>query len=318
MNETLRLGVFGVGSLGRHHARIYAELDDVSLVGVYDRDSERASEIASEYGTKAFESMEALASAIDAASVAVPTDRHHEFATGLISKGIHVLVEKPIAVNTREAEEMVAMAEDKNVILQVGHVERFNPVMTYLEDKLTHPRFIEAIRLAPYPAFRPDGPPRGTEVSVILDLMIHDLDIVLYLVNSPVMEIRAVGVPVLSPSEDIANVRLEFESGCVATLTASRISQERLRKIRVFQEDAYLSLDYMNQAGQICRRSGSSIEAVDVPIRKSEPLRDELASFADCVRDKRSPVVSGRHGSDSLQLAVEIGHVIRDRLKRSP
>lgn len=313
MGEKVKVGVFGVGVLGRHHARIYSEIEDVQLVGVYDRDPDRAAEVAAAYGTRRFDSMADLASAIEAASIAVPTDKHFEFASALIAAGVHVLVEKPIAATTTEAENMVDMAQRAEVLLQVGHVERFNPIMAFLEKNLSKPMFIEALRLAPYPELRPDGPPRGTEVSVILDLMIHDLDIILHLVGREVAEIRAVGVPVLSRTEDIANVRLEFEGGCVANLTASRISQERLRKIRVFQEDAYLSLDYMNQSGQICRKNGAAIETMAVPIEKSEPLRAELVSFVKCVRERISPLVSGKHGFESLKLAVEICRAIQAR-----
>jgi predicted dehydrogenase len=223
-------------------------------------------------------------------------------------------VEKPIASTTDEAEKMVALSRQAGVILQVGHVERFNPVMKFLEDSLAAPRFIEAIRLAPYPPPRESGIPRGTEVSVILDLMIHDLDIILHLVRSPVKEIHAVGVPVLSPSEDIANVRLLFESGCVANVTASRISQERMRKIRVFQADTYVSLDYMNQTGQLCKKSGTGIEAQTVPIDKGEPLARELESFLQCVLTRGTPLVTGAHASEALKLAVKI----RQQLAESP
>jgi predicted dehydrogenase len=198
------------------------------------------------------------------------------------------------------------------VVLQVGHVERFNPVMQFLEEHIAQPRFIEAIRLAPYPPPRANSAPRGTEVSVVLDLMIHDLDILLHLVRAPVKEIHAVGVAVLSPSEDIANTRIVFEGGCVANLTASRISQERMRKIRVFQSDTYVSLDYMNQSGQLARRGPAGVTVEPVPIEKGDALTAELDSFVRCVRQRREPVVGGRHGYDALRLAVEVCRVIRD------
>jgi len=316
MTDLLRVGVFGVGSLGRHHARIYSAMTGVQLVGVFDTDGQRAAEVAERHGTRAFGDPEALAAAVQAASVVVPTDRHHESASLLMEKGVHVLVEKPIAASVAEAEAMVAMAEERGVMLQVGHVERFNPVMKFLEERLSTPRFIEAIRLAPYPEPRENGIPRGTEVSVVLDLMIHDLDIILHLVRSPVKSLHAVGVPVLSATEDISNARLIFENGCVANVTASRISQERMRKIRVFQSDAYVSLDYMNQTGQLCRRSGRSIEALDVPINKGEPLAAELASFVECVRRRGDPVVSGEHGYQALKLAVEICRQTRENAPR--
>lgn len=291
------MGVVGVGSLGQWHARIYSELPDVELVGVCDSNPARAAEIASRYGTRAFASSAELAAEVEAASVVVPTDRHREVFECLAAHGVHQLVEKPIAVTTDEAEAMVRVAQERKLILQVGHVERFNPVMAFLEANLHAPRFIEATRLAPYPPLRPGAPPRGTEVSVVLDLMIHDLEIVLHLVPSTVRDVHAIGVPVLSSTEDIANVRLVFASGCVVNLTASRISQDRLRKIRVFQSDTYVSLDYMNQTGQLCRKTAGGIQVEAVPIEKGEPLANELASFVSCVRERGNPVVTGRRSA---------------------
>jgi predicted dehydrogenase len=308
----LKIGVFGVGSLGQHHSRIYSELEEVDLVGVYDVDTARGQSIAAKHGTRAFREMDELAREVEAASVVVPTDRHFGVFEQLADHGLHMLVEKPIASTTSEAERMVAIARNKDLVLQVGHVERFNPVMQFLEENLTGPRFIEAIRMSPYPPPREGEVPRGTEVSVVLDLMIHDLDIILHLVRAATRDVNAVGVPVLSPSEDIANVRLSFDNGCVANVTASRISRERMRKIRVFQEDTYVSLDYMNQAGVLCRKTAGGIDATPVPIRKGEPLKEELASFANCVIHRRDPVVSGRHGWQALGLAVEICRRIRE------
>jgi predicted dehydrogenase len=312
MTQTIRTGVFGVGSLGQWHARIYSELEGADLVGVYDIDPERAREIAERYQTRAFDDIDALATELDAASVVVPTDKHFDLFTRLAAHGVHMLVEKPIAATTAEAEHMQTKAQQNNLVLQVGHVERFNPVMQYLEDRLNRPRFIEATRLAPYPPPREGGIPRGTEVSVVLDLMIHDLEIILHLVNSRVRSVSAVGVAVLSPTEDIANVRLAFENGCIANVNASRISQERLRKIRVFQEDAYLSLDYMNQTGQLCRKQEGRIDVEDVPIQKGDPLDAELASFIGCVRHHHDPIVTGEHGAEALRLATDICRRIRE------
>lgn len=309
----VRVGVFGVGSLGQHHARIYANMPTAEFVGVFDTDTTRAQQIASQHGTRAFASPTDLAAAIDAASIAVPTQYHLEIGQRLIEQNVHLLVEKPIATTTAEAETLVRLASEKNLLLQVGHVERFNPVMAFLEEHLKAPRFIEAIRLASFPPLREGAPPRGTEVSVVLDLMIHDLEIILHLVRSPVIDIRAVGVPVLSKTEDIANIRLAFQNGCVANVTASRISAERLRKIRVFQEDSYVSLDYMNQEGQLSHKTPAGITTTAVPIQKGEPLVAELESFVQCVQTHRQPVVTGRQASDALRLAVEICRVIRDR-----
>ena len=311
-DERVRMGVFGVGSLGEHHARIYSELAEAELVGVYDANTARAAQIAEKFHTRAFATPEELAAAVTAASVVVPTDRHREVAGRLLEQGLHLLVEKPIAATTREAEELAGLAEARGLILQVGHVERFNPVLSFLDAWPGRPRFIEAHRLAPYPAPRPGLPPRGTEVSVILDLMIHDLEVILHLVRAKVKEIHAVGLPVLSPTEDICNVRLSFENGCVANVTASRISPERMRKIRVFYDDAYVSLDYMNQTGEMHRRSGAGIERVEVPIDKGEPLRSELRSFAECVARRDRPRVGGREGAQALQLAVSITQRLRE------
>lgn len=309
----VRVGVFGVGSLGQHHARIYSRLPGCQFVGVYDSNEKQALKIAKEHGTQAFNSIEELASRIDAASIVVPTDKHFEIAMPLIERGLHLLVEKPIAATTDEAEQMVGLARRKNAILQVGHIERFNPVMKYLGDKVSKaPRFIEAHRLAPYPPPRLGLKPRGTEVSVILDLMIHDLEIILHLVRSPVKNISAVGVNVLSQTEDIANVRLLFENGCVANVTASRISLNKMRKIRLFLEDAYLSLDYQNQEGKLYERGGLlGIKWESVPIEKGEPLANELQSFVECVATQGQPVVSGEQASEALKLAVDIIHKIR-------
>ncbi len=304
--KKVRAGVVGVGSLGQWHARIYSELPSVDLIGVYDSDFERAKEIAERYKTQAFTEMHELAGQIEAASIVVPAERHYAIASELMKQGVHLLLEKPIATSAAHAEALVQLAHAHNVILQVGHVERFNPVLRSLEKILQNPRFIEAHRLAPYPPPRADQPPRGTEISVVLDLMIHDLEVILHLVRSPVSDIQAVGVPVLSATEDIANVRLTFENGCVANITTSRISPELMRKIRIFQENAYISLDYQKQAGELYRKQGKKITKQSIPIEKKEPLAIELASFIDCVSLRGKPVVSGEAAAQALRLAIEI------------
>ena len=309
--KKIRAGVVGVGSLGQWHARIYSEMPDVELVGVYDADKKRAKEIADRYGSIPFRTMEALADAAEALSIVVPTDKHRAVAGMAIEKGRHVLVEKPIAASTREAEEMVELAQKHGVILQVGHVERFNPVLAVANPGKQQPLYIEALRIAPYPPPRFGLLPRGTEVSVILDLMIHDLEIILHLVQSPVVDIRAVGVPILSKTEDISNVRLRFANGCVANVTASRISMEKQRKIRMFLPDSYVSLDYQEQTGKILRKKMLGIAKEEIPIHKGEPLALELRAFADCVRNRSEPVVSGEHAAEALKLAVAICQSIR-------
>ncbi len=310
--NALRVGVVGVGSLGQAHARIYSELPQTNLVGIYDIDTERATEIAAKHGTRVFASIDELAEQVEAASLVVPTHLHREVGAQLLAAGVHLLIEKPIASTTQEAMDLVAMAKERDLILQVGHIERFNPVLSFLEAAAHNLRFIEAHRLAPYPPPRDGLHPRGTEVSVVLDLMIHDLEVIMHLVRAPVKSFHAVGVSVLSPSEDIANVRLHFENGCVANVTASRISPERMRKVRVFLPDAYLSLDYQSQSGELYRKAATGIERVQVPIEKGEPLAIELAAFAECVRHRGDPVVSGDHAAEALKLAVEITSRIRE------
>lgn len=308
----VRVGVVGVGSLGQHHARIYAELLETELVGVYDEHSTRAEQIAARYRTKAYPSLESLAQDIDAASVVVPTDQHHSIAGQLLERGLHLLIEKPITETTAQAEELVALAAKRHLILQVGHIERFNPAFNFLDQMNGRPRFIEAHRLAPYPPPRSGLPPRGTEVSVILDLMIHDLEVILHLVRAPIRELHAVGLPVLSPTEDIANVRLLFEDGCVANVTSSRITPEPVRKFRVFLEDAYVSLDYLQQSGEIRRKSPAGITREAVPIERGEPLANELRSFARCVMTRDRPVVTGAQAARALQLAAEVTRRVRE------
>ncbi|PYM02580.1 MAG: oxidoreductase [Verrucomicrobia bacterium] len=297
--KKLQVGVVGVGHIGSNHARIYAELPNAEFVAVFDIDLARATEIAAKYKTKVAVSLDEFAEMVDAASVATPTNAHFPVARDLLARGKHLLIEKPITENTADARELAQRAAEKRLVLQVGHVERFNPVLSALEQRLTHPRFIEAHRLSPYPN-------RSTDIGVVLDLMIHDLEIILHLVNSTVENIDAVGVPVLSRGEDIANARLRFANGCIANITSSRISPERMRKIRVFQEDAYLSLDYQGQSGEIYRRVNGRIRRDPVAIEKEEPLRQQLASFVDCALSGGEPKVSGSHAAAALELAVEI------------
>ncbi|MDQ3315107.1 MAG: Gfo/Idh/MocA family oxidoreductase [Verrucomicrobiota bacterium] len=294
-----RIGVVGVGHIGKNHARLYAELSATEFSAIYDTDTAKAQQLAKEFGTTAAASLEQFAERVDAASIATPTSTHFDIARHLLDRGKHLLIEKPIADLPAQATQLAELAAARQLVLQVGHVERFNPVLSALEERLTHPRFIEAHRLSPYPN-------RSTDIGVVLDLMIHDLEIILHLVRSAVQTIDAVGVPVLSRGEDIANARIRFENGCVANITSSRISPERVRKIRVFQEDAYLSLDYQNQTGEIHRRSATGIDRSEVEIEREEPLRRQLASFLECATTGRAPKVSGFQATAALELAVEI------------
>ncbi len=297
--KKLRVGVIGVGHIGSNHARLYSEIPTADFTAIYDVDPARANSIAKKYGGAVVKSLDEFAAHVDAASVATPTNSHHEIAALLLERGKHLLVEKPIAENPQQATDLAELAARQQLVLQVGHVERFNPVLDALEARLTHPKFIEAHRLSPYPN-------RSTDIGVVLDLMIHDLEIILHLVSSPVQNIDAVGIPVLSKGEDIANARIRFENGCVANVTSSRISPERMRKIRVFQEDAYLSLDYEKQAGEIYRLENGKIAREKVPIQREEPLKQQLVSFIECASTGRAPRVSGFQATAALELAVEI------------
>jgi predicted dehydrogenase len=238
----------------------------------------------------------------------VPTDKHTEVAMPLLEQGCDLLIEKPICTSVEDAELIVKKAREKNLVVQVGHIEHFNPVMEFMEERVNNPRFITADRLAPFN-------PRGTEVGVVLDLMIHDIGVILKLANSPVVKIEAVGVNVLSKSEDIANARIQFENKCVANLNVSRVSLKKLREIRIFQQGTYMSLDYMNQKGHVIRiKDMTEIIPEEVPIEKHEPLKSELASFADCVVNKKNPKVDAKLGQTALEVALEITRQIREQM----
>ncbi len=324
----VRCGVAGVGSLGQHHARIYAALPAAELAGIYETNDARAAEICAQHQCRRFATLDELGAACDAVSVVVPTDRHAAVALPLLARGCHLLIEKPLCASLAEAEQVLAAARTAGCLVQVGHVEHFNPVMAYLEKEASRPQYITTERLAPYQT-------RGTEVGVVLDLMIHDIGIVLALVKSPIRRIDSVGINVLSKTEDIANARIEFENGCVANLSASRLSLKKNREIRVFQDNAYLSLDFMNQAGHLVKKSDliayglklkvglakagdtSSIPVHEIPIEKGEPLAIELASFVDSVAKARQPKVGAALGRSALEVALAITDQIRDARKAS-
>jgi len=330
--KTLRTGVVGVGHMGINHARIYSELPSSSLTAIYDRDQEAAAKAAKKYGAKAVSSLEEFADLVDAATICTPTVTHFEIGKFLLERGKHLLVEKPITVTPEDARALSTLATERGCVLQVGHVERFNPVLAALEGKLQNPRFLEVTRLSSYPN-------RSTDIGVVLDLMIHDIEIMLHLVRSPLVSMDPVGISVLSKGEDIANVRFRFENGCVANLTASRISQNKVRKIRVFQENAYLSLDYQNQSGYLLRLaeehetestvigklvglatdaaivtafSGRRIVREPVGIEKGEPLKIELESFLDCAAEGAQPKVSGHEAANALDIALEVTRRIEE------
>jgi predicted dehydrogenase len=300
----MRAGVVGVGSIGKNHARIYSDLPRVEFSAIFDTNPETAKVISDQYRAKPVSDLAEFAALVDVATVATPTPHHYDVGKFLLTKGKHLLIEKPITETPKQAEELVSLAKERALILQVGHVERFNPILSALEPRLTRPRFIEAHRLSPYPF-------RSVEIGVVLDLMIHDLEIILHLVRSPVKSIDAVGVAVLSKGEDIANARIRFQNGCVANVTASRISPEKMRKIRVFQEDAYLSLDYQNQSAELYRLVNGAITREPVEVDKEEPLKRELQSFVECARRGLQPVVSGAEAAAALALAIEITEITK-------
>ncbi len=300
----LRVAVVGVGHLGRHHSRILSSLPGAALVGVVDRKAERAAEVAAACGAEAFAGVSDLFGRVDAATIAVPTEAHLETARALLARGIPVLVEKPLARSVAEADEILAAAAASGAALAVGHTERFNPAMAAAAPRVRDPRFIEVHRLGTFPG-------RSLDIDVVFDLMIHDLDIVLSLVPGEVVSVEAVGVPVLTGRVDIANARLRFENGCIANLTASRISRDRVRKIRVFQADAYLSIDCAAQEAEMYRLvpgdgGRPAIEGGRLEVAREEPLARELSDFLGAVRERREPLVGGRDGRRALALAERI------------
>ncbi len=301
---SLRTAVVGVGALGKHHARILAALPEADLVGVVDINEARAREIGGMVNAPAFVNASEVAGRVDAVTVAVPTESHLAVALPFLQRGISVLVEKPLARDAGEARQMIDAAAASGAVLAVGHTERFNPAVETVRPLLDNPRFIEVHRLGTFPD-------RSLDIDVVFDLMIHDLDVVLSIVPSEVVAVEAVGVAVLTPKPDIANARLKFASGCIANLTASRISKDRVRKIRIFQRDAYLSVDYAAQEVERWRlvRGNGSMPAIDggkLEVANEEPLKRELADFVAAVREKRQPGVTGADGLRALELAQRI------------
>jgi predicted dehydrogenase len=300
----MRAAVIGVGHLGKHHARILSTLPGVTLVGVVDINAERARKIAADHGGRAYSDWRDLAGKVDVAVVAVPTEAHAEVAVPLIESGVHTLVEKPLASTVEEADRLINAARDGRVVLAVGHSERFNPAFTAARPYIQDPRFIEVHRLGTFSE-------RSLDIDVVLDLMIHDLDLLLSVVHSEVESAEAVGVPVLTRRIDIANVRLKFRNGCIANLTASRISREPVRKIRFFERASYVSIDSAArevERWQLVRQPGAlpKIDGGKLEVSGEEPLRRELEDFVGAIRDARAPEVTGDQGRAALELAVKI------------
>ncbi|PYR73613.1 MAG: UDP-N-acetyl-D-glucosamine dehydrogenase [Acidobacteria bacterium] len=310
----VKVGVIGVGHLGQHHARLFASMDGVQLIGVCDTNHPRAEEIASKFGTQVVDAADLL-SRVNAVTVAVPTIAHLEVAMPFLEAGVATLIEKPIAPSVEDADRLVAAAERGGALLATGHTERFNPAVAKALPLIADPRFIEIHRLGTFPE-------RSLDIDVIFDLMIHDLDLLLSVVKSPVTMIEAVGVNVLTPKADIANARLRFASGCIANVTASRISRERVRKARFFQHDSYVSIDYASQELEMFRLVKDSatdglmaggrpiIHGGKLEVMNEEPLRRELEDFVDAVRAGRAPGVTGRDGREALALATRVAETM--------
>lgn len=329
----IKIGVLGIGHLGRFHTQNYKSIPEAELVGVYDVDKDRCQQVAEEFQVVAFEKLEDLLDKIDAASVVVPTVNHFDVTRTCLENGVHCLVEKPITSTLEEADELIAIANEKNLILQVGHIERFNPALLALNDFPLEPKFIESHRLASFN-------PRGTDVAVVLDLMIHDIDIILDIVKSPVKTIDASGVAVITQEVDIANARVTFENGCVANVTASRISQKAMRKMRLFQRNAYIGIDFLQKFSEVYRLVDAKtfqpqpnqipIELGEVyhassprkivyerrQVEEANALKMELESFIKSVTKGTKPAVSGRDGREALRVAIEITRMIKSQIEK--
>jgi len=316
VTRKLRLGVVGVGYFGQFHAEKYHQMPEVELVGLADIDHSRSQEIARRFNTNAFYHYEDLYDKVDAVSIAVPTPIHYQVTKAFFHRGIDVLLEKPITATLREADELIDMAEKKQLVFQVGHQERFNAALMALEGSLADPMFIESHRLSPFLQ-------RAAGVDVVLDLMIHDIQIILSMVDSPIQSIQAVGVPIVSPYLDIANARIEFNNGCIANVTASRVSREKMRKIRIFQPTAYFSIDYVSQRITVLSKEGKGrkpifpgVFAEDIKIAKNDPLESEINSFVERIKDRKKPLISGLDGKKALEVALRITDQIQRNIER--
>lgn len=301
--DKVRVAVIGTGRLGAIHARTYQKLTSCSLIGVCDVNPAHLDKIRQELNVPAYSDYRQLFGKADAVSICVPTNLHYAIAAEFLKQKTHALVEKPFTASLKEADALIKLAKKNKLVLQVGHVERFNSAFSATQKIIKEPKFIECHRLSPFPH-------RSLDVGAVLDIMIHDIDIILGLVPSKIKKIESVGVNVLTKFEDIANSRITFKNGCVANLTSSRVSDEVMRKIRIFQEDTYISLDYKEAKASVYRRSNAQITKEDLPIEKEEPLPKELESFIDCVREHKEPLVSGPVAREALAVALEIQNQI--------
>ncbi|HBH62831.1 MAG TPA: hypothetical protein DDX85_14060 [Nitrospiraceae bacterium] len=299
----INVGVIGVGSIGVHHARIYSGLEDVHLAGIVDADTARAQEIASRYHCNVFSSYQELIRAVDAVSIAVPTTLHFNIAMECLKNGRNILVEKPVTTTLDEADKLIEEADRRNLTFQVGHLERFNAGVSMISAMVSKPKFIESQRLSPFLG-------RGIDVDVTLDLMIHDIDIILSLVNSEIADIRATGARVLTENIDIAHAWIEFENGCIAEAVSSRIADEKKRELKVFQHNAYLNLDYQKQEVSCYIKQNGNVEKETKKPEVKEPLKEQLISFIECIKNSSPPLVSGREGKEALKVVLKISGLV--------
>ena len=328
MKNKIKTGVVGVGHLGQHHTKHYTKIKSAELVGVYDINEAQAKKIAKQFKTKAFSTLDEMLSLVDGVSIVTPTKQHAKIAEKFISGGKHVFIEKPITKTTKEADKIIALAKKTKVILQVGHIERFNPALTPLKDLILKPKYIEVQRLAPYMI-------RGTDIPVVLDLMIHDIDLVLSFINSPVKKIEASGLSIMTNSVDIANARIHFENGSVANITSSRVAKDKVRKIKIFQRNLYITIDFLIGLTEIYRvldkekRGTSTIITAPIEskgklrhivyekpkIKKQDALQMELINFIEAIQEKSETIVDGVAGREALKVALQIQHKILEGLK---
>ena len=304
----INVGVIGTGSIGVHHARIFSDMEGLNLVGIADTDSAKAQETAAKYNCRAFSNYKELMDSADALSIAVPTTLHYEIGMDCLKHNKDILIEKPITTTIDEAGDIISEAKKRNLIVQVGHLERFNAGVSLISDMVEKPQFIESQRLSPFLG-------RGTDVDVTLDLMIHDIDIILSLVNSEISDLRATGAKVLTEHIDVAHAWIEFENGCIAEAVTSRMASEKVRQLKVFQHNSYLALDYQRQEIECYTKKDNTIgKEIKKPLEK-EPLREQLISFADCVKNRTRPIVSGHEGKEALKVALKISDSVNHSLK---
>jgi predicted dehydrogenase len=303
----INVAVVGTGSIGRHHARIFSGIEDVNLIAIVDTDTERARELASQYNCEALSNYKDIINSVDAVSIAVPTTLHFQVGMDFLKSNKDLLIEKPITTTIEEARELIEESEKRNLILQVGHLERFNSGVSLISKMVEKPQFIESQRLSPFLG-------RGTDVDVTLDLMIHDIDIILSLVNSEISDLRATGAKVLTENIDVAHAWIEFKNGCIAEAVTSRIASDKVRQLKIFQHNSYLDLDYQRQEIVCHTKKGDSIgKEIKKPLEK-EPLKEQLVSFVDCVKNRTRPVVSGFEGKEALKVALKISGLVNQSL----